>query len=132
MSFLPKVCKESSRERRKEKKNDSVLRCSAKRARKKREDVSLSSLLPSPLSKTNSYFKAEPSAGVFVYEKRRERASELSEIKVKYAGSLLKAVPEEERGYKAKRQGIAIIRHLTSPFVSYHHNRLGLTIAYLI
>jgi len=33
---------------------------------------------------------------------------------------------------QSQRQGIAVIRHSTSPFVSYHHNRLSLTIAYLI
>ncbi|KYM88797.1 hypothetical protein ALC53_02562, partial [Atta colombica] len=62
---------------------------------------------PSPPSKTNSYFKAEPS---MVYSSTKRDAS--SEIKVKYAGSLLKAVLEEERGYKArdKRSRSFVIR----------------------
>lgn len=51
-------------------------------------------------SKTNSYFKAEPST---VYSSTKRDV--VSEIKVKYAGSLLKAVPEKERGYKARDKG---------------------------
>lgn len=69
---------------------DDPSRCSAKLARGS----------PSLPSKTNSYFKAEPST---VYSSTKRDAS--SEIKVKYAGSLLKAMLEEERGYKARDKG---------------------------
>lgn len=75
---------------------DDPPRCSMRLAR-----GSPSSSLPSP-SKTNSYFKAEPST---VYSSTKRDAGSLSEIKVKYAGSLLKAVPEKERGYKARDKG---------------------------
>lgn len=70
---------------------DDPPRCSAKLAR------GSPSLSP---SKTNSYFKAKPST---VYSSTKRDAS--LEIKVKYAGTLLKAVSEKERGYKARDKG---------------------------
>ncbi|KAL0130142.1 hypothetical protein PUN28_002027 [Cardiocondyla obscurior] len=67
-----------------------------------------------PSSKTNSYFKAVPST---VYSSTKRDAS--LEIKVKYAGSLLKAVPGAGTRIQSQRQGFAVIRHSVSFSLSH-------------
>jgi len=99
---------------------ETILRGAARSSRKK---ISLS---PSPF-KNKFIFQDGTLYGVFVYEKRRELGDK-SEIR----GFAIEGGAGEGTRIQSQRQGIAVIRHSTSPFVSYRCNRLSLTIAYLI
>ena len=96
---------------------DDSSRCSAKLAR----GCSLSPF------KNKFIFQGGTLYGVFVYEKRRELRDK-SEIR----GFAIEGGARRGTRIQSQRQGIAVIRHSTTPFVSYRYNRLSLTIAYLI
>lgn len=90
-------------------------------ARSSQEDLPLSPF------KNKFIFQGGTLYGVFVYEKRRELGDK-SEIR----GFAIEGDVGGGTRIQSQRQGIAVIRHSTSPFVSYRCNRLSLTITYLI
>lgn len=119
--LLPKVYKESSCERkRRRRRSFEVQREACKR---------ISLFLPLPLFpfENKFIFQGETLYGVFVYEKRRGLGDK-SEIR----GFAIEGGAREGTRIQSQRQRITVIRHSTSSFVSYHHNRLSLTIIYLI